>query len=167
MPKNRVFTLILSLVFGLAALAALFNIEWDPILEILVYITLVIFFLALLISNQQYEEDVLSKIERMAGALILSYLFFIGLLYLPIREFIFGRLITSVFFLADFLALMLFILFFFLFGTAFWTLSSIARFGFLSRWRIFNNSTAFFVLRSLFIPALVIFAIIQIKIYLT
>lgn len=166
MSKNRVFTLILSLAFGLAALAALFNVEWDPILKISVYITLVIFFLALLISNQQYEEDILSKIERISSALILSYLFFIGLLYLPIREFIFGRLITSVFFLADFLALMLFILFFFLFGTAFWTLSSIARFGFLSRWRIFNNPTAFFVSRSLFIPALVIFALIQIKIYL-
>ena len=166
MPKNRVFTLILSLAFGLAVLAALFNVEWDLILKISVYITLVIFFLALLISNQQYEEDILSKIERISGALILSYLFFIGLLYLPIREFIFGRLITSVFFLADLLALMLFILFFFLFGTAFWTLSSIARFGFLSRWRIFNNPTAFFVSRSLFIPALVIFALIQIKIYL-
>lgn len=166
MSGNRVFTSILSIVFGLATLVALFNIEWDPILKILVYITLVIFFLALLISNQQYEEDVLSKIERMAGALILSYLFFIGLLYLPIREFIFGRLITSAFFLADFLALMIFILFFFLFGTAFLTLNSMARFGFLSRWRIFNNPTAFFVSRSLFIPVLVIFALIQIRIYL-
>ncbi len=166
MSGNRVFTSILSIVFGLATLVALFNVEWDPILKILVYITLVIFFLALLISNQQYEEDVLSKIERMAGALILSYLFFIGLLYLPIREFIFGRLITSAFFLADFLALMIFILFFFLFGTAFLTLNSMARFGFLSRWRIFNNPTAFFVSRSLFIPVLVIFALIQIRIYL-
>ena len=166
MSGNRAYTSILSIAFGLATLAALFNVEWDLILKISVYITLVIFFLALLISNQQYEEDILSKIERISGALILSYLFFIGLLYLPIREFIFGRLITSVFFLADFLALMLFILFFFLFGTAFWTLSSIARFGFLSRFRIFNNPTAYFVSRSLFIPALAIFALIQIRVYL-
>lgn len=166
MPKNRNFLSILSVAFGLATLAALFNIEWDPILKILVYLTLFILFFVLLISNQQFEEDIMSKIERTSGAFLLSYLFFIGLLYLPIREFIFGQLITSAFFLADLLALLLFIFFFFLFGTAFLTLNSMARFGFLSRWRIFNNPTAFFVSRSLFVPALVIFALIQIKIYL-
>jgi hypothetical protein len=166
MSGNRIFISILSLLFGLATLAALFNSEWDPILKVLVYLTLVIFFLALLISSQQYEEDAFSKVERMTGALMLSYLFFIGLLYLPMREFIFGQLITSAFFLADFLALMLFLLFFFLFGTAFLTLNSMARFGFLSCWRIFNNPSAYFVSRILFVPALVIFVLIQIRIYL-
>lgn len=166
MSGNRISISILSTVFGLATLAALINVEWDTTLKILVYVTLAVFFLVLLISSQQYEEDVLSKIERMVGTLSLSYLFFIGLLYLPIREFIFGQLITSVFFLADLLALLFLLFFFFLFGTAFLTLNSMARSGLLSRWIIFNNPTAFFVSRSLFIPALVIFALIQIKIYL-
>jgi hypothetical protein len=166
MPGNRASASAISIVFGLVTLAALFNVDWDPTLKILVYTMLVVFFMVLLISSQQYEEDSLSKIERMAGALVLPYLFFIGLLYLPIRGFIFGQLITGQFFLSDFLALMLFMLFFFLFGTAFLTLNSMARFGFLSNWRIFNNPTAFFVSRSLFIPALVIFFLIQIRIYL-
>lgn len=166
MTQSRIFVLILSLLFGLATLAALFNVEWDPILKILVYVMLILFFLALLISNQQYEEDVVSKIERMAGAFLLTYIFFISLLYIPIREFIFGQLVTSAFFLADFLALMLFILFFFLFGTAFLTLKSMARFGLFPRWRIFNNPTAYFVSRILLVPALIIFVLIQIRIYL-
>jgi hypothetical protein len=157
---------VLSLVFGLATLAALFSVGWDPIIRTLFFVILAVYFLALLISNQQYEEDTLSKIERIAGAFLLSYLLFISLLYIPIRGFVFGQLITAQFFLSDFLALMLFILFLFLFGTVSLTLNSIARFGFLSRWRIFNNNTAYFVLRCLFLPALVIFALIQIKIYL-
>lgn len=166
MSQNRIFMSALSLIFGLATLAALFNVGWDPIIKTSAFVILAVFFLALLISNQQYEEDALSKIERIAGAFLLSYLFFVSLLYIPIRGFVFGQLITAQFFLSDFLALMLFILFLFLFGTAFFTLSSIARFGFLSRWRIFNNITAYFVLRCLFLPALVIFTLIQIRIYL-
>jgi len=163
--KKRLIIFIISVFVAIAA--AWFWRQVNPSL-ISVYLTcavLAIIFLGIMISNQQYEEDFFSKVERSISAFLFSYIMFFQFLYVPLRQFFFGTLITNESFPADLLALLLFAIFFFLFGTTFLVLNTYSRVGFLTRWRIFNNNAMFYVLRSLFIPAVSIFAMLIIRMY--
>lgn len=149
-------SVILALVLGLVLLQN--YIFWSPILIFLLHIILAVYFLAVLISNQQYKEDIMAKAERIASAVLFSYSFFIQLLYVPASRYIFGNLVRQRFFLSDFLALSLFLIFIFLFGISAMVTNSSSRIGFLSRWAFLNNATSYFVLRNLFLAALLLTA---------
>lgn len=150
--------MISSIVLALALGFVLFQnyILWSPALVYLLHIILAVYFFAVLVSNQQYEEDFIAKVERIASAVLFSYSFFIQLFYVPIARYVFNNLIQQKFFLSDFLALFLFLLSVFLFGISAMVLNSSSRFGFLSQWIFFNNATAYFVLRNLFLAALLL-----------
>ncbi|MFA5871141.1 MAG: hypothetical protein WC858_00290 [Parcubacteria group bacterium] len=150
MPKQKIFIPIASLILGLFIVWGLTFFNWTPATSYLAYAILVIFFLGTLVSNQQYEEDKVAKIQRIMGAFLLSYIFYFRLLYAPISRFFFENLISKVSFFSDLLTLFLFLIFFFLFGTTFLVINSYARFGFLSEWRIFNNLRAYYAFRILF-----------------
>ena len=156
MSKQRMVTLFISVLLATLLAFVLFrmNFVWDKIIVYVLYMILVVFFFAILVSNQQYEEDAIAKIERFGSAILFSYLFFMQMLYAPLARYIFGILIQYKFFLSDFLALFLFLLFLSLFGVSTMVLSGSSQSGFLPRWTIFNNSTAYFALRNLFLAAL-------------
>ncbi len=158
MSKLRFVTLIFSLVLALGLGFVLFGdyIVWSAALIYLLHVFLAIYFFAILVSNQQYREDFAAKGERVASAILFSYLFFLQMLYAPLARYFFRDLIESKFFLSDVLALLLFLFFLFLFFTSMFVLNGFSRNGFLSRWTIFNSPTAYFVLRNLFAAALLL-----------
>lgn len=155
--NKRLIIFLISIIVAVLAIWSLLQFNWTPIPIYSTYAILAIFFLGMLVSNQQYEEDVLSKIERFVSAFLLSYIIFFQFLYIPLSHFFFGTLITQQSFLADLLSLLLFAIFLFLFGTTFLVINTYARVGFLSGWRIFNNEKMFLVLRGLFLSAVGIF----------
>ena len=157
--NKRLVIFISSLLVAVVTILGLMQAKWSSTAVDISYILLAIFFLGMLVSNQQYEEDLFSKVERNVSALLLSYIIFFHFLYAPLSQFFFGTLITQTSFLADLLTLLLFAIFFFLFGTTFLVISRFARAGLFSSWRIFNNVVMFFVFRSLFISAVGIFAL--------
>jgi|GEM_PF-1059247 len=161
--NKRLAIFIVSIVVAVIAILIFAQISWSPVSAYVAYALLAIFFLGVLVSNQQYEEDVFSKIERLISAFLFSYIVFFRFLYAPISQFFFGTLITEQSFLAGLLSLVLFIIFFFLFGTVFLVINTYARVGFLSGWRFFNNEKMFFVLRGLFLSAVLIFALFYIR----
>ena len=150
--------MISSAVLALGLAFFLFGdyIFWSATLVFLLHIFLALYFFAVLVSNQQYKEDFAAKAERVLSAILFSYVFFLQGFYAPIARYFFGSLIEQRSFLSDFLALLLFLLFLFLFLTSTFVLSSFSKGGFLSNWSIFNNATAYFVLRNLFFPALLL-----------
>lgn len=150
---------IVSLFIAALSISGLLYIGWNSTAVNITYALLAIFFLGMLVSSQQYEEDTFSKIERTVSALLLSYIVFIYFLYIPLSQFFFGTLITQSSFLSDLLALLLFAIFIFLFGTAFLVISRFARVGLFSSWRFFNNESAFLILRGLFVTAVGIFVL--------
>lgn len=147
-------SVILAIVLGIFLWKG--NLIWDKTIIYILHVILAVFFFAVLVSNQQYEEDVIARIERVVSAVLFSYLFFIQALYAPLARYFFGHLLEQRFFLSDVLALLLFMFFLFLFGTAALTLNSYSRFGFLSQWSFFNSSTAYFVLRNLWLAAVLL-----------
>lgn len=156
MLKPRVITLISSAVLALGLAFVLLGnyIIYSAPLVYFLHVFLALFFFAVLVSNQQFKEDLIAKGERVLSAIFFSYVFFLQIFYAPIARFFFGSLIEQRSFLSDFLALILFLFFLFLFLTSTFVLKSFSRGGFLSSWTIFNNPTAYFVLRNLFFPAL-------------
>lgn len=161
MSSQRLITLIISIV--VAAVLGWFlnvaNIAWAGVTIYAAYGMLAFFFLGVLVSNQQYEEDLISKIERVGSAILFSYIIFAQLLYAPIARYFFGYLVASQpFFFSDILALFLFLIFFFLFGTSAMFFNSFSRMGFLERWSFFNNSKSFFLLRALWMAAVLLAA---------
>ena len=157
--NKRLIIFITSIIIAAAAIWGLIHVGWSLVAINIIYAFLVIFFLGMLVSSQQYEEDIFSKVERTASSALLSYIVFFQFLYIPLSRFFFGTLITQSSFLADLLALVLFGIFFVLFGTVFLVISRFARVGLFPSWRIFNNVAMFFVLRILFLPAVGIFVL--------
>jgi hypothetical protein len=157
--NKRLIIFISSIVIAAVAVWGFGQIDWNPSAGNIAYAFLAIFFLAMLVSSQQYEEDIFSKIERTASAFLLSYILFFYFSYAPLRKFFFGTLITKTSFMADMLSLVLFMIFFVLFGTTFLVVSRSARVGLFPSWKIFNNEAMFFVLRALFLPAVAIFVL--------
>ena len=152
MNKRSVIFLI-SIIIAVLAIWSSLQISWSPVSTYSTYAVLAVFFLGILVSNQQYEEDYLSKIERIVSAFLFSYIIFFQSLYRPLSHFFFGTLIKEQSFFADLLSLVLFIIFFFLFGTVFLVINTYSRVGFLSGWRFFNNEKTFLFLRGLFLSA--------------
>ena len=161
--NKRLIILLSSIIIAVAAVWGLTQISWSPASSYLAYAVLAFFFLGLLVSNQQYEEDIFSKIERTISSFLLSYLVFFRLLYAPLSQFFFGTLVTGNSFFVALLALVLFIIFFFLFGTASLVLNAYARAGFLTYWRFFNNEKIFFIFRGLFFSVVVIFLLFYLR----
>jgi hypothetical protein len=161
--NKRLITLAISIAIAAALVWGVAQINWSPSLAYLAFAALAFFFLGMLVSSQQYEEDAFSKIERFVSASLLSYIVFFRFFYAPLSQYFFGTLITKASFMADLLSLILFAIFFFLFGTAFLVVNSYARTVFLPQWIIFNNEKAFFILRGLFLSAVVIFALFYLR----
>lgn len=157
--NKRLIILMSSIAIAVFAVWGFGQIDWNPSAGNIAYAFLTIFFLAMLVSNQQYEEDIFSKVERTVSAFLLSYIVFFYFSYAPLSQFFFGTLITKTSFMADLLSLILFMIFFVLFGTVFLVVSRFARVGLFSGWRIFNNEVVFFISRVFFIPAVGIFVL--------
>jgi hypothetical protein len=155
--NKRLIIFISSVIAAAVVVPALTYIDWTPSLAYFAYFVLAIIFLGILVSNQRFEEDTFSKIERYASAFLLSYIVFFRLLYAPLSQFFFGTLVKNVSFFSDLLSMVLFAIFFFLFGTAFLVLNKYSSVGFLPGMRIFNNERTFVVLRGLFISAVIVF----------
>lgn len=158
MSTQRIIIVFMSIILATALGIFLWkgNLIWDKTIIYILHALLAVFFFAVLVSNQQREEDSIAKVERIGSAILFSYLFFIQMLYAPLARYFFGYLIEQRFFLSDVLALLLFMFFLFLFGTAALTLNSYSRFGFLSQWSFFNSPTAYFVLRNLWLAAVLL-----------
>jgi len=158
MSKLRVITIISSLILAsvLGFVLARGQILWPAALIYLFHAILALLFLAVLVSNQQYKEDTFAKVERVLSAILFSYSFFLQMLYAPIARYFFVDLIAEKFFLSDVMALLLFLFFLFLFVTSSLLLNSYSRHGFLPQLAIFNNPTAYFVSRNLFLAALLL-----------
>lgn len=161
--NKRLSILLASIVVAILAVWGSAEISWSPVPAYLAYAILAVIFFGILVSNQQYEEDWFSKAERFVSAFLFSYIVFFRLLYAPLSQFFFGTLITTQSFFSGILVLILFIIFFFLFGTVFLVLNKYSQVGFLSGWRIFNNEKAFFVLRGMFLAAVVIFGLFYLR----
>jgi len=157
--NKRLIILISSIAIAAFAVWGFGQIAWSSSEGNIAYAFLAIFFLAMLVSSQQYEEDIFSKIERTVSAFLLSYIVFFYFSYAPLSQYFFGTLITKTSFMADLLSLVLFMIFFFLFGTIFLVISRFARVGLFPSWRFFNNGIVFFASRILFIPAVAIFVL--------
>jgi hypothetical protein len=151
--NKRLVIFLISIIIAVLAIWSSLQISWSSVSTYSTYAVLSVFFLGILVSNQQYEEDYLSKIERIVSAFLFSYIIFFQFLYMPLSHFFFGTLITEQSFFADLLSLVFFIIFFFLFGTVFLVINTYSRVGFLSGWRIFNNEKTFLFLRGLFLSA--------------
>ena len=161
--NKRLTILFVSLAVAIFSVWIFTQFSWSPISAYLAYAVLAAVFLAILVSNQQFEEDIFSKIERILSAFLFSYIVFFRFLYAPLSQLFFGSLVTKESFFADLLSLVLFIIFFFLFGTAFLVINTYSRLGFLSHWRFFNNEKAFFFLRALFLAVVLIFLLLYLR----
>jgi len=157
--NKRLIIFISSIVIAAATVCWIAQTDWTLPSTNPIYAVLAIFFLAMLVSSQQYEEDIFSKVERTVSAFLFSYIIFFHFSYAPLSKFFFGTLITQTSFVADMLSLILFMIFFVLFGTVFLVVSRFARVGLFPSWRFFNNEAMFFVLRALFLPAIAIFVL--------
>jgi hypothetical protein len=160
MSYSRIITSIIALMLLITAVYFLTgsHVYWTGKTTYLFYIILALYFFALLVSNQQANEDIVARIERISGSILFSYILFIQLIYAPVARYIFSSLIQRQFFLSDMLAILLFLFFIFFLGTGAVILNSFSRFGFLSNWFIINNSLAYYVLRGLW-PVTVIITI--------
>lgn len=158
MSFPRIITSVIALVLMVVAGYFLSGSQqyWTGGVTYLFYVLLAIYFFALLVSNQRFEEDIMAKTERVTGSILFSYVVFTQLVYAPLARYIFSTLIQQKFFLSDVLALLMFLLFLFLFGTCAMVLTSFSRFGFLSGWSLFNNLSAYYILRSLWPTAVLI-----------
>lgn len=149
----------LTISVALASIMGFFlwkgNVSWDGKISYILHIILFFYFLAVLVSNQQYEEDAVAKIERIISSFLVSYIFFLQLVYAPVARYFFGGLIQKAAFVSDTLALFLFLFFAFIFVAGAAAASSFSKTGFLSGWKFFNNPTAYFVLRNLWLAAVV------------
>ncbi|OGI26822.1 MAG: hypothetical protein A2359_04020 [Candidatus Moranbacteria bacterium RIFOXYB1_FULL_43_19] len=158
MTSQRKFSLVVSTV--LAAALGLFllkgSIDMDGRLAYFIHIILFFYFLAVLVSNQQYEEDFAARIERMASSALISFIFFFQMIYAPVARYLFGNMIQKAAFVSDTLALFFFLFFALIFIIATAAESSFSRTGFLSGWKFFNNPTAYFVLRNLWLAAVLL-----------
>lgn len=161
--NKRLAILISSMAIAIVAVWLLSYVAWTPVSAYLAYAVLVFIFLGVLVSNQRFEEDNFSKIERIASAFLFSYTIFFRFLYAPLSQFFFGTLVTKQSFLADLLSLLLFAIFFVLFGTVLLVVNTYSRVGFLSHWSFFNNEKAFFVLRGMFLAAVAIFLLFYLR----
>ncbi|HLM84129.1 MAG TPA: hypothetical protein VK254_02895 [Candidatus Bathyarchaeia archaeon] len=161
--NKRLIILTTSVVLAILAVWGLTQISWNPAGAYLAYAGLAALFFGVLISNQQYDEDLFPKIERFISAFLFSYIIFFRFLYAPLSQFFFGTLITQPSFFADLLSLVLFAIFFFLFGTTFLVVNAYSRVGFLSNWRLFNNEKMYFVLRGLFLSAVLVFILLYLR----
>ncbi|MCX6762765.1 MAG: hypothetical protein NT093_03200 [Candidatus Moranbacteria bacterium] len=157
--NKRLIISISSIIIAILAVWYLMQVGWSAAEINIAYAFLAIFFLAMLVSSQQYEEDIFSKVERTVSALLLSYIVFFYFSYAPLSQFFFGTLVTETSFVADMLSLILFMIFFVLFGTVFLVVSRFARVGLFPNWRFLNNKIVFFISRILFIPAVGIFVL--------
>lgn len=158
--NKRILLLAASLIFGAFVVWGGAHLGWSSFSANLTYLILSIFFLGMMVSSQQYEEDVISIVERVVSSFLFSYLLFFRLLYAPLSDFFFRKLIDKVSFFADTLALFLFLIFFFLFGTTFLVLNTFSRQGLLNQWTFFNNSVAFFILRFFFLALVGVFVML-------
>lgn len=158
MTLPRAITAAISLILMIAVGFALIGgyIIWSKALIYLIYAIIAIYFLGILVSNQQFNEDILARTERTSAAVLFSYVVFIQMMYAPLARYFFHSLIQQKFFLSDVLALLLFLLFIFLFGTCALILNSFSRFGFLSHWTLFISAKSYFILRSLWPVSLLI-----------
>jgi len=166
MTGKRNLTLIIAIT--IAAISYLLVLSTaDFILEgswnFFINFFLAVFFFAMLISHQQFEENILSKIERVVSVFFFSFTVFFQIAYAPLANYFFKTLITESFFLSDILALLFFILFLALFLITFFILNSYARFGLLSDWTVFNNEKAFFILRGLWLTGIMISVYLYLK----
>lgn len=155
MTSQRTFSLVISIV--LAAILGLFlfagSVGLDGRLTYFFHIILFVYFLAVLISNQQFEEDAMAKIERVASSALVAFILFFQMIYAPVARYFFGNLIQKAAFVSDTLALFLFLFFALIFVITAAAASSFSKTGFLSSWKFFNNPTAYFVLRNLWLAA--------------
>ncbi|MDD5489514.1 MAG: hypothetical protein PHP25_02450 [Candidatus Moranbacteria bacterium] len=155
MTSQRTFSLVISVV--LSAILGFFlmkgDVGWDGKLAYFLHVILFVYFLAVLVSNQQFGEDTMAKIERMFSSALISFIFFFQLLYAPVARYFFGNMIQKAAFVSDTLALFFFLFFALLFVIAAVAASSFSKTGFLSGWKFFNNPTAYFVLRNLWLAA--------------
>jgi hypothetical protein len=153
--SQRFFSLVTSII--LLALLGLFlaktEIDWQGRLSYFMHAILFIYFLAVLISNQQFEEDTMAKIERSFSSLFASFIFLFQMIYAPLARYFFGNLIQKAAFLPDILALFFFLFFVLVFVIAAVAANSFSKTGFLSGWKLFNNPTAYFVLRNFWLAA--------------
>jgi hypothetical protein len=158
MTSQRIFSLAISIV--LAAALGIFllkgNVGLDGRLAYFFHLILFVYFLAVLVSNQQFEEDFAAKIERMASSILISYIFFFQIIYAPVARYLFGNLIQKAAFVSDTLALFFFLFFALIFTIAAAAESSFSKTGFFSSWKFFNNPTAYFVLRNLWLAAVLL-----------
>lgn len=158
MSSQRIFSLITSLF--LASILGLFlvkvRINWNGKLTYILHIIFFVYFLAVLISNQQYQEDIVAKIERFLSSMLISYIFFFQMIYVPVAQYFFGNLIRKTTFFSDTLALSFFLFFTLIFVVALVTINSFSKTGFFFSWKFFNNPTAYFVLRNLWLAAVLI-----------
>lgn len=161
--NKRLAIFISSVIAAVILVWALALIKWSPVSAYLAYAALAVVFLGILVSNQQFEEDNFSKIERIASAFLFSYIVFFRFLYAPLSQFFFGNLVAQSSFFADLLSLVLFAVFFVLFGTAFLVLNAYSRGGFLTQWTFFNSEKAFFILRGLFLAAIAVFFLFYVR----
>jgi len=153
--SQRVFSLVTSVI--LLALLGLFilktEIDWQGRLSYFMHMILFMYFLAVLISNQQFEEDTMAKIERIFSSIFVSFVFLFQMIYAPLARYFFGNMIQKAAFLPDILALFFFLFFVLVFIIAAVAASSFSKTGFLSNWKFFNNQTAYFVLRNFWLAA--------------
>jgi len=162
--NKRLLVSISSIIIAVIIVSGLSQFGWSPVLAYIAYAALAFFFFGILVSNQQYEEDLFSKIERMTSAFLLSYLIFFRFLFAPLSQLFLGGVNAGKnFFLTDILLLILFAIFFFLFGTAFLVVNKFSQTGFLPNFRFFNNENMFFILRGLFISAVAVFFLFYLR----
>lgn len=160
---KRLTILFISIILAAVSVWFLSGLDWSPKSAYVAYAILVLLFFGLMVSNQQYEEDLFSKIERVGSALLFSYIVFFRFMYAPLSHFFFGSLIKEASFVASVLSLVLFMIFFFLFGTTFLVINKYSQVGFLSGLRMLNNDKMFLFLRCLFLPAVVIFLMLFLR----
>jgi hypothetical protein len=161
--NKRILLLAAALIFGGYAVWSGASLGWTQFSANLTYIVIAVFFLGMMVSSQQYEEDLVSKTERLISSFLFSYILFFRLFYVPLSNLLFKKLIKETFFGSDMLALFLFLIFFFLFGTAFLVLNSYTRIGFLGKWTFLNNAKVFFVLRFFFVAFLGAFLMLYVR----
>lgn len=152
-----------SVAFAVVLAYGFFQFEINPNWA---YLFSAIVFFGVLVSNQQYEEDFFSKIERVASAFLFSFIIFFQFSYFPLNRFFFGQLVSQESLPAGILALALFSIFFVLFGVVFLVLNASSRAGLLKNWNFLNNKVMFFVFRELFLAAAVITALLTTKRYI-
>jgi len=166
MISKRVITLAIGLIIAVASYffiisenSSTITGNWNYAINLL----LAILFFAMMVSNQQFEENTLSKIERITSAFLFSFIILFQMTYVPLANYFFKTLITKSFFLSDILALFFFLLFLSLFIITFFVLNRFSRFGLLTEWVIFNNEKTFFILRSLWLAGIMISVYLYLK----